>query len=696
MCSQRFSELVGRSRSCLLLVCLLAGIVLSISCGDSSSPQAGSGVTAAGKIPLPDLGPAEPWPVVVERTIPIPREGEEEPRKLFVDVYRPSISDRIPTLLVATAYRRELMERIRPSPRWLASRGYGVVLLDVMGTGSSEGGWESFSSREIDDIVWVVDHWIPEQDWSNGKVGMYGPSYMGIAACLTAARRPRHLKAVFPGVAAADVYRDIFFQGGIFDQEFILPWAMGTLELSLIPGTQLFLDPASARKALREHRQQVPLVLSWMEKNTEETFFRERSPMTYWGELAELPVFFTAGWLDIFTRGSLLNYSALAEEAQEISQEEGCHAGPKRLIVGPWYHLDGAFMEGLPADILHKRWFDWHLKADEDPNYRNYDILDPTHPVTLYVQGREQWRQEKAWPLARARYRRLYLSGERQAADRNESLNNGSLSWGAEEGGHWSAPADEEPTRIAYDPRMEASRFAGTRSNSSCRWIMGLTRFLPSARDERENEEKVLTFSTAPLDEDVEVTGPAVLRLYARSTFGPPCSPPPAIWFRWADSLGVDLSPLVPWAQQTDLHWVVHLNDVFPDGRVQNLTSGWLAASHRPDPARPDWTRQGYDPSDYPEDEHPLAPRDGRIYEYVIEVWPTCNVFKAGHQIRIDIANTDFPHLLPSLVPSKTEIFHDASHPSRLLLPIVPSGSTAPDQWIDDPKAYFSGETPWN
>jgi hypothetical protein len=124
---------------------------------------------------------------------------------------------------------------------------------------------------------------------------------------------------------------------------------------------------------------------------------------------------------------------------------------------------------------------------------------------------------------------------------------------------------------------------------------------------------------------------------------------------------------------------------------VRNITSGWLAASHRPDPARPDWTRDGYDPFLYPEDQAPTLPEDGEVYEYVIEIWPASNVFRAGHQIRIDIANTDYPHFLPSLVPSENEILHDAEHPSRLILPLVDPGTTNPRQWIHDPEAFFAG-----
>jgi putative CocE/NonD family hydrolase len=682
-----------------LVLVVLAGAMFLSSCGNGLEDEGRS--TKAVKIPLPQFEPDEPYLVVEEKGLPIVRPDDPEQRKLYVNLVRPVSDERFPVLLIATAYRREFIRMLAPDS--LVSTGYAVVILDVMGSGSSEGGWETLSAREIDDVAWIIDNWIPAQPWSNGKVGMYGPSYMGITSYLAAGRRPRHLKAIFPGVIHADTYRDIFFQGGIFEQEFMLFWARFTLDLSFLPPTQLLRprrgnvleDVLSGLKALKEHREQEPEVLSWLAKTTDSPFFDERSPMTYWQQMAEMPIMTTAGWWGIFTRGSMLNYTEITRE-QKRWEREGGTAGPMRIIVGPWYHTSGAFMEGLPSELLQRRWFDWHLKADEDPDYRNYDILDPSAPVILYVLGREQWRREKEWPLSRARYETLYLSGKRQEHDQNESLNNGSLSWSWEMGEGGALPGGTIPSSISYDPMQDPSRFTGQKSRSAVRWGGGEIIDVPYAEDERENEAYLLTFSTAKLDRDVEVTGPAVLRLWARSEFGAPCEDPPAIWHEQGNASGIDLSPLIPWAQQRDVHWTVNLNDVFPDGRVRNITSGWLAASHRPDPSRPDWTQDGYDPSLYPEDRSPSSPESGRAYEYVIEIWPTSNVFLAGHQIRIDVAVTDYPHFLPSLVPSENLILHEEEHPSRLILPVVDAETTDPRQWVDDPEAFFAGrEETW-
>ena len=671
-----------------LLVLILAALSCA-ACGEAEAPGLLPS-SAEAKIPLPDMDPERPYPVVRELGVPIVTEGDE-PVRLYAEVFRPQAEGRFPALLQAVAYRREIFALGIPAdPEALAAKGYAVILTDVRGTGSSEGTWGIFSAEEIDDLAWIIDEWIPRQPWSNGKVGMFGPSYMGINQYLTAARKPEHLKALFPGVSMADAYRDIFYQGGIFNQEFILFWAVATVGLSVLPGTQLLEDPVSAIRALWEHVTNIPELLTWLETTTDEAFFHERSPMYTWEDLEGMPVFATGGWFCIFTRGSLLNHTYLSRQATGHGPQSRNPAA-RKLIMGPWYHGDGAILAGLPRQTLHQRWFDWHLKADEDPLHDRYDILDPTAPVHLYVMGAERWRKERSWPLERARREVLYLSGERQEQDRNPSLNNGTLLWAADAGRVEAGAPGTEPTTITHRPPA----FAGERSRSAARWLVGLPGLLFDAEDERENELRTLTFSTAPLTRDVEVTGPAVLRLWARTRFDPVPPEGRAAWAEGGAALGLDRSPLLPKALETDVHWVVNLNDVFPDGRVRNLTSGWLAASHRRDPARPDWTQPGYDPFDYPEDHAPSPIEEGKAYEYVIEIWPTSNVFRAGHQIRIDIANSDVPHLLPTLVPSASEVLHDPQHPSRLVLSVVPLESTNPDQWIDDPEAYFSGREPW-
>jgi hypothetical protein len=184
----------------LLILCAPLGL---FACSDSDRPLfPDDPQSLQGKIPLPDLSPAEPYEVMYEAGIPIVRETDPEGARLYVNIYRPAAEGPFPVLLQAIAYRREIIALGKvPDSVKLAEAGYVVILMDIRGTGSSEGTWGCFSDDEVEDVAWIIDHWIPAQPWSNGKVGLFGPSYMGIIQMLTAARKPAHLKAIFPGVS---------------------------------------------------------------------------------------------------------------------------------------------------------------------------------------------------------------------------------------------------------------------------------------------------------------------------------------------------------------------------------------------------------------------------------------------------------------------------------------------------------------
>jgi hypothetical protein len=246
-------------------------------------------------------------------------------------------------------------------------------------------------------------------------------------------------------------------------------------------------------------------------------------------------------------------------------------------------------------------------------------------PVKLYVRGADVWRDEPAWPLKRAKYVPYYLRRAKSGSVR--SLNDGSLST--------EAPSRAEgSTKFAYpDPG----------------WKLGVVGVGPHGPDP---VGRVLTFTTAPLARDVEVTGPIVLELYAAS-------------------------------DQIDTDFVVKLSDQHPQEPAARkagiqpgftvASKGWLRAAHREKdeklstPERPFYTHVN---------PQPLEP--GKVYKFEIEILPASYLFKKGHRIRLEIANGDSPitdtifsHLyLPYKVGTDT-FHHNAARASRLLLPLV-------------------------
>ena len=239
-------------------------------------------------------------------------------------------------------------------------------------------------------------------------------------------------------------------------------------------------------------------------------------------------------------------------------------------------------------------------------------VMD-TAPVRLFVMGANRWRDEEEWPLSRARATDFYLGSGGRA---NTPMGDGALSL--------EPQSDGTSDSYTYDPRdpvMSLFAYSGHDEPHD-------NRVLDRRRD-------VLVYQTGPLERPIEVTGVPVLKLYASST-----------------------------APDTD--FIARLIDVHPDGYAQNLCYGIVRARYR----------EGLDQS--------TLMNPGEVYRFVIELLPTSNLFKPGHRIRLDISSSDFPNFdrnhntgqedwaHPELRPAQQTIFHDASHPSRLTLPIVP------------------------
>jgi putative CocE/NonD family hydrolase len=293
--------------------------------------------------------------------------------------------------------------------------------------------------------------------------------------------------------------------------------------------------------------------------------------------------------------------------------------GPKKLLV----NVGDAQMLFLDENIEEQltRWYDHWLKGVDN------GVMDEP-PIRIYVRNGEGYRDEHEWPLARTEYRKMYLApGPSGAA---ESLNDGRLTW--------EEPAAEAaPTSYTYpDP---AWTFPGT--GSSVRGKRGML----------HNTRKILTFTSDPFEEATEVTGPVVLNLWASST-----APDTQFIVKL-----VDVPPLTP-----ELTQAIETLDVAPPTRL--VTEGWLRASHRAlDPSRSTPTS----PYHTHVDPQPLDP--GTIYEFNIEIWPTCWVFEKGHRLRLDLAALDQlgQYYLGHLRATDT-LHHDAEHPSHLLLPVIP------------------------
>lgn len=532
--------------------------------------------------------------------------------RVCVDVYLPDGDGPHPTLYAVSPYRKDLAHlpstsafRFRetgPIEWWVDECGYAYVLADQRGTGRSEGTFGLFSAAEQQDFHDTIE-WIAAQPWSTGKVAMVGESGFSVNQWLAAATRPPHLTCALIYNAFTDAYRDAMYHGGIFSMGFLNFWAADNVRASATVGDTFPARPGGV---------DFDIVGETLLHPTDDAFWAERRADV---AAIEVPTLVVGFWTNIglHLRGTLRGYEQLTTT--------------KRLLVlggmdSQERNFDTAFL------TAHLRpWYDHWLKGEDT------GVLD-TAPVRIEVQNGEP-RDEEEWPLARAVPTPLYL--DPTPSDAVDSLNRGSLRADPPTAG--SAPAS---TEYAY-PRVE--------------WTVGTTVIDGGVPHPTRG---ILTFTSDPLEDDLEVTGPIAAVLYVESD-----QTDTELFVKISEQLHV---PFVKREVMT------HLADVPPP--AQMVSRGWLRASHRALDAARSTELAPFHPHAEPE---PITP--GEVVRYDVEVWPTSYRFRRGNRIRVEIANGDsmvadglFHHYYGH--KAGTDRFHhSAEHPSHVLLPVVPASS---------------------
>jgi len=565
--------------------------------------------------------PPGPLPVTVEAGVKVVmRDGVA----LVADVYRPAGGDRYPVLLTRTPYDRHGYVEAGPT---LASHGYVVVLQDTRGRYGSEGVFYPFRNEAADGYDTI--EWAAALPNSNGRVGMFGGSYVGATQLLAASARPPHLVAIHPALTASDYYEGWTYQGGALMQWFTSSWASGLAADTLRRRTTELAHPERGVEALPVEGYGVlqpppaselaPYYRDWLAHETADDYWRAVRVKDHYGDMA-VKALHEAGWHDIFSRGSIENYMGLLAGARTPEARAG-----QRLIVGPWGHTP-TLAEGKVGDVtfgkdaqideldLLLRWADWSLKGVANEYATGA-------PVRLFIMGDNVWRDEQEFPLARARSTRYYLHAAKGA---NSAAGDGRLAA--------DRPGREAPDRFEYDPANPV-RTLGGRLCCGKAYLP----YHPGPADQRPNESRadVLVYSTGPLETDTEVTGFVTAEIYA-------------------DSSAVD----------TD--FTAMLVDVDPSGYARYLADGIVRARYRASRERAE----------------PLRP--GRIEKYEVDLGATGNVFKAGHRLRLYVSSSNFPRFDRNLntgepvatgtrmVKARQAVYHDAEHPSALVLPVIP------------------------
>jgi putative CocE/NonD family hydrolase len=548
--------------------------------------------------------------------------------RLSCDVYMPKAPGPFPTILHRTPYESNA-ERFVRWALWWARRGYAVVCQDARGCYQSEGTFYAYRHEAEDGHDTLA--WIAERDWSNGKIGTWGRSYGGLVQWDLARLGSPHLTCMAPHVIVDDYFADYHYVGGAFQLTLsllaMICWETNYATAAL--SGELFFKPEITRHLplieLDELTigRKVPYWRDWLAHPTDGPFWRQFGTIGTYDRIA-VPILQQCGWYDAYPSATLRMWNGMVAQGKgELARRN------QRVLIGPWSHAapEGSRMGevdfGPAADLrlpeVELRWFDHWLKGVDT------GMLDEP-PVSLFVMGADAWRGEREWPLARTRYEPWYLHSGGRA---NSLHGDGRLSP--------EPPGGEPPDRYDYDPDRPVPSLGG--NNSTGAWAAQAEEpILPGPYDQRpiERRDDVLVYTSAPLERDLELTGPVELRLYAASS-----------------------------ARDTD--FTARLCDVEPGGRALNVTEGILRARYR----------SGFDRQEL------LEP--GEVVELPIRLYDTSRLFRRGHRLRLDVSSSSFPRFSRNLntgqdvatgtakAIARQTILHEGRYPSHLILPVVPT-----------------------
>jgi len=572
---------------------------------------------------------------VVEHNTPVVmRDGTV----LRADLYRPAEGGPFPVLLIRNPYG-ELM--VRPAAPVLPAieRGLAVVVQHCRGNATSDGDFVPFENEAADGVDTL--EWCARQPWCSGSVGMLGPSYLGMVQLAAASQAPKALKCLVPIVTPADYHSGVVYRQGAVQLGQLLGWhtlkSGQTLIYRAAAGEDISADlpallghmanPAAsyAQLPIREApavSRILPTWQKWLDHEERDTFWQGLSYAAGRDRITA-PALHVGGWFDLFLGGTLDNFVTLSRRAATEHARRN-----QRLLIGPWTHTDqtgtaGERHFGLLASAQAIQ-LD-QLQLDFLSRFLVPGSKEPDGPpVKLFVMGENAWRDEHEWPLARTQWTRWYLHA------------GGSLSRDTPSGTN-RAGQPAGPSRYVYDPHDPVPTAGGPTLMSG--GPGGGVSWMPGPRDQREVEARadVLSFTSDPLTEDVEVTGPVTVTLHAATS-----------------------------AADTD--FTAKLVDVWPDGRALGVVDGIVRARYR------DGSGQA----------RPITP--GQVCEYTIDLVATSQLFPAGHRLRVDISSSNFPCFdrnpgngAPAATATEDDfviaeqtIYHDDRHPSCITLPVIP------------------------
>ena len=570
---------------------------------------------------------------------------------LYADIVRPDSDERFPALLSRTPYGKTGATDPNGPNSLYAQYGYVSITQDCRGRFASEGEYDTIFQEAADGYDAV--EWAARLPCSNGRVGTTGQSYLGLTQYLIACNDPMppSLQCMAPVSASADYHASWIYQtGGVSKWGWMVPYAifkgLDTLkrqgrrdlmekmkeyveggELSGVRKTRWGLnaftpltDEWYRHLPIKDWGELLKETVPYMAEHiahADDGEYWYRANVNHFAETISTPMLHVTSWYDTFAEGGPAAYQSISTKSEFSVARTG-----QQLIIGPWGHLlpytnpssrgagDIDFGPNALIDLNETllQWFDYWLKDVAN------GIMDES-PVSVFTLGENRWQHMSDWPPPNMRQVRYFLHSGGEA---NTLKGNGTLST--------VPPSQEQTDAFVYDPDNPVQSLGGNNLTVD----MGV-------QDQRPVEERndVLVYTSEPITQALEITGPVTVTL-------------------WASSSAID----------TD--FTAKLVDVHPDGYAQNLLNGIIRARYRDSATTPQMMEVG------------------KPYQFTIDLWATSNVFLPGHRIRLEISSSHFPEFDRNLntgeafgegtqgVTAQQTVFHQEDRASYVLLPLIP------------------------
>ncbi len=541
--------------------------------------------------------------------------------KLVTDVYLPPGRGPFPVIMTRLPYGTRTDYAYQPAiGHFFAENGFAYITQNVRGRFGSEGTFVAYTDdHEVMD-AWDTIDWIVAQEWSNGIVGVMGESYYGFSALAAAASGHSAIKAI--STANITLAREKQVLDGAYPLQASGLWT---------------LDMDDAENGEYQDTDQIdlyhlPLITMGEAFGLRDVLWRERIE-GYLNEGAakrakaledyekiRVPALHFGGWYDTFTRGSIAIW-----EGVKLYSGDADASDNQWLVMGPWDHdATSVHLSGAPVPTTIGRrdvgteavstygdalleFFSYFLKREDN------GFIDLPR-VQYFNIGDNDWRYGEQWPPKESRLRSLFLHSEGNAASGGDGVLD------------FVVPKEEPADTYTYDPSVPVTIVENTD-------VWNRAAGLPD-RAELLDRDDVLSFETGALLNDMDITGPISVEIYASSS-------------------------------ATDTDFTAALVDVYPDGYSLLIQEGILRASFRDKDAEPS----------------PIEP--GEIYTFTIDLWATSYTVPAGHKLRVEISSSNFPRFARNLnngeafgMSDRIEIaeqtiYHNRRYPSRLVLPLV-------------------------